>query len=70
VRNGVPVSAGAQFPVHPVPGVEMAGGYSIIPVALVVGFGLLLLTHKLARRWIAWLRTRVNPLRRETAVRM
>ena len=63
VRNGVPVSIGGQFPVHPIPGVEMTGGYAVMFLAAIIGLGTLVVTHKLARRWASWLRTHVNPLR-------
>lgn len=49
------MSLGAQFP--PPPGVSPLGGYWIVPIFLVLGLGVLLLTHRAARRWIANLRT-------------
>ena len=56
--NGVPVAVGAVFP--PRPGVELVGGYEIIPILLVLGFLTLRGTHTLARRFVAWWRTRVR----------
>jgi uncharacterized membrane protein len=55
--NGILVTSGVNFP-------AIRGGlvfhttYWIIPGALLLGLVLLLLTHVLARRWIAWLRNR------------
>jgi uncharacterized membrane protein len=55
--NGMLVTSGVNFP-------AVRGGlvfhttYWIIPGALLIGLGLLLLTHMLARRWIAGLRNR------------
>lgn len=48
------VSFGAQFPAPP--GVTPLGGYWIIPVCLVLGLLVLLITHRVARRWISTLR--------------
>lgn len=49
-------SLGAQFPWPE--GVPVYGGYWIIPVCLVLGLGLLVLTHRGARKWLAWLSVR------------
>jgi len=54
--NGIPTSIGVQFPVPP--GTEMRGGYWVIPVALVCGLGILVGTHRGARRLLARWRTR------------
>jgi len=51
------VSSGVNFP-GAREGLVFHTTYWIIPVALLVGMLLLLLTHSLARRWIAWLRNR------------
>jgi uncharacterized membrane protein len=51
VVNGIPRSLGAQFP-RP-EGAEVFGGYWIIPLSAMVGLGILLLTHRAARRWIS-----------------
>ncbi len=48
------ISLGAQFPAPP--GVTPLGGYWIIPICLIIGLVILLLTHRVARRWIASLR--------------
>jgi uncharacterized membrane protein len=58
MRNGVPRSVGAQFPAPT--GMELVGGYWVVPAALLVGFGALVVTHLLARRWIAWTRSRLE----------
>jgi hypothetical protein len=57
VRNGVPRSFGAQFP--PPEGMELVGGYWIIPVVLIIGLAVLLVTHSAARRFIAAMRLRL-----------
>jgi uncharacterized membrane protein len=51
------VSSGVNFP-GAREGLVFHTTYWIIPVALLAGMLLLLLTHSLARRWIAWLRNR------------
>lgn len=48
------VSLGGQFPAPP--GVTPLGGYWVIPICLFVGLLLLIVTHKLARRWVTGLR--------------
>jgi uncharacterized membrane protein len=58
VRDGIPRSLGAQFPAPT--GMELVGGYWVIPAALLIGFGALILTHLAARRWIAWTRNRLE----------
>jgi hypothetical protein len=47
-------SLGAQFPAPD--GIEPLGGYWIIPICLTAGLGLLILTHRAARRWVGTLR--------------
>ena len=47
-------SLGAEFPAPE--GVAPLGGYWIIPICLALGLGLLIWTHKSARRWISGLR--------------
>jgi len=54
--NGIPTSIGVQFPVPP--GTEMRGGYWVIPIALACGLGILVGTHRGARRLLARWRTR------------
>ena len=51
------VSSGVNFP-GARGGLVFHTTYWIIPVALLAGMLLLLLTHSLARRWITWLRNR------------
>ena len=55
--NGILVSSGVNFP-SVREGLVFHTSYWIIPGALLIGFGLLLVTHVLARRWIAWFRNR------------
>jgi hypothetical protein len=55
MRDGIPVSFGGRFPVPE--GYELIGGYWIIPVGLAAGLGILIITHRAARRWIEKLRT-------------
>jgi len=55
--NGSLVSSGVNFP-SVREGLVFHTSYWIIPGALLIGFGLLLVTHSLARRWIAWFRNR------------
>ena len=43
------------------PGVRhehLAGGYWVVPICLVIGFGLLFFTHRGARKFLAWWRRR------------
>jgi uncharacterized membrane protein len=54
--RGVPVGLGAHFPVSP--DVDLRGGYWIIPVALFCGLGIFVGTHRGARRYLAWWRSR------------
>jgi len=53
--DGVLVSSGVNFPAIR-QGLVFYTSYWIIPGALLIGLVLLLLTHVLARRWIAWFR--------------
>ena len=55
--NGMPVSGGVNFP-GVRDGLVFHTSYWIVPIALLIGFGLLLVTHSLARRWIGWFRNR------------
>jgi uncharacterized membrane protein len=52
VVDGVPHSFGAQFPA-PV-GAEVWGGYWVIPICLALGLAILVITHRCARRFLAW----------------
>jgi uncharacterized membrane protein len=54
--HGVPVGFAAQFPVPP--GTDLRGGYWVIPAALLFGMGMLVLTHRGARKYLAWWRER------------
>jgi uncharacterized membrane protein len=56
VIDGIPQGFGARFPAPP--GVAPMGGLWIIPACLVLGFAILIGTHKAARRWIGYLRDR------------
>ena len=55
--DGMFVSSGVNFP-GVRDGLVFHTSYWIIPIALLIGYGLLLLTHSLARRWIGWFRNR------------
>jgi uncharacterized membrane protein len=55
--EGAFVSSGIEFPAIR-EGLVFHTTYWIIPGALLIGFVLLLVTHLLARRWIAWFRNR------------
>jgi hypothetical protein len=59
MHHGVPILAGAMFP-PPAPGRgwTMTGGYWIIPIACGAGLIVLVVTHRLARKWIGRLRQR------------
>lgn len=54
--NGFPIGPGAQFPLAP--GVELRGGYWVIPIALFCGLGIFVGTHRGARRFLSWWRKR------------
>jgi hypothetical protein len=54
-KNGWPIAIGA---VWPAPVQPVRGGYWIIPIFLVVGFGILVLTHRGARAFLGWWRRR------------
>jgi uncharacterized membrane protein len=54
--NGIPIGLGAHFPLEP--GVDLRGGYWVIPVALVISLGILVGTHRGARKYLAWWRSR------------
>jgi hypothetical protein len=56
--NGVPIALGAVFPTRP--GVELVGGYEVIPIFLLLGFLTLKGTHALARRFVAWRRDQLK----------
>jgi len=54
--HGVPVGLGAQFPMSPT--ADLRGGYWIVPIAVFCGLGIFVATHRGARRYLAWWRTR------------
>jgi uncharacterized membrane protein len=54
--HGIPVGPAAQFPVAPT--TDLRGGYWVIPFALGVGLMVLVVTHRLTRRYLAWWRER------------
>jgi uncharacterized membrane protein len=54
--RGFPVGIGAHFPLEP--GVELHGGYAVIPVALAFGLAIFVVTHRAARGFLAWWRNR------------
>ncbi|OFW12107.1 MAG: hypothetical protein A3H96_03685 [Acidobacteria bacterium RIFCSPLOWO2_02_FULL_67_36] len=56
MRDGIPRAFGGQFPAPA--GMEVAGGYWIIPFALAAGLALLVVSHRAARRWIGSLRAK------------
>ena len=58
LKDGVPRSFGAEFPVPS--GMELVGGYWVIPVSLIAGLAILLVVHRAARRWIASLRAKMS----------
>jgi uncharacterized membrane protein len=55
--RGFPVSIGAHFPLEP--GVDLRGGYWVIPMALCCGLGIFVGTHRVARKFLAWWRGRI-----------
>jgi uncharacterized membrane protein len=54
--RGFPVGVGAHFPLQP--GMELRGGYWVIPMALVCGLGIFVLTQRGARGFLSWWRNR------------
>ncbi len=58
LRDGVPTAFGAVSTIGP--GMEVVGGYGLIPLSLVVGGVTLLLTHRMARAFVAWWRGRLK----------
>jgi hypothetical protein len=54
--NGIPRGLGAQFPIPP--DIELRGGYWIIPLAAACGLAILVGTHRGARKFLAWWKTR------------
>lgn len=58
LRDGIPVAVGAVFPLAP--GSEVVGGFWLIPVCLLFGSITLMGTHRMARAFVAWWRTRLK----------
>jgi hypothetical protein len=58
LRDGVPVALGAMFPVPP--GLDLVGGYALVPLSLLAGGVMLLLTHRMAGTFLAWWRSRAK----------
>ena len=54
--RGFPVGLGMHWPLEP--GVDLRGGYWVVPIALFCGLGIFVGTHKGARRFLAWWRER------------
>ena len=54
--HGVPIGPAALFPVEP--GVDLRGGYWVIPIALAIGLAIFVATQRGARRFLAWWRNR------------
>jgi uncharacterized membrane protein len=61
VVDGVPRSFGALFP--PPAGAEVWGGYWLIPICVAIGLGVLVLTHRGARAFLGWWRSRLATIR-------
>jgi hypothetical protein len=57
--HGFPVGLGAHFPIEP--GVELGGGYGIVPFALFCGLGIFVGTHRGARKFLGWWRASRTP---------
>lgn len=60
-------SFGAELAIDP--GSQVRGGYWVIPLSLIAGAALLLVTHTLARRLLAWWQRRLAALREARAFR-
>jgi uncharacterized membrane protein len=58
--HGYPVGLGAHFPVSP--DLDMRGGYWVMPIAIVCGAGILVGTHRGARKFLSWWRSRLRRL--------
>lgn len=54
--HGVPVGLGAHFPLSP--DIDVRGGYWVVPIAVFCGLAVFTLTHRGARRYLAWWRGR------------
>ncbi len=58
IVDGIPRSFGAQFPVPP--NAQVWGGYWVVPLSLAAGLGVLVLTHRWARAYLLWWRSRTS----------
>ncbi len=58
LRDGVPIAFGAVSTIGP--GMEVVGGYGLIPLSLFAGGVVLLSTHRLARALVSWWRGRLK----------
>ncbi len=58
LRDGVPMAFGAVSTIGP--GMEVVGGYGLVPLSLFAGALTLLITHRLARAFVAWWRDRLK----------
>jgi amino acid transporter len=54
--NGIPSRMGALFPAPA--GEHVVGGYWVIPIALAMGLGILVLNHRGTKRFLNWWRNR------------
>jgi uncharacterized membrane protein len=54
--NGMPTAVGAQYPAPA--GADLRGGYWVIPIAAICGLAVLAGTHRGARAFLAWWRSR------------
>ena len=54
--GGFPIGLGAHFPLTP--GIELRGGYWVIPFAVFCGLGIFVGTHRGARHFLSWWRER------------
>jgi uncharacterized membrane protein len=66
MKNGWPVGFGAQFPA---PAEPLRGGYWIIPICLILGFAILVATHRGARGVLGRWRTRLRDPRGPSVLR-
>ena len=55
-------------PFSGVAGRELHSGWGVVVLCVVLGLGLLVLTHRGARAWIRWIRTRMDRTRNNEAV--
>jgi uncharacterized membrane protein len=58
MRHGWPVAVGARFPA---PAEPLAGGYWIIPLGLLLGLGILRISHRGAVGYLNWWRAKRDP---------